>query len=261
MKRSVFASTVLFLLAFSTSAVAGSIANVVAVIGSPTSSGPGGSRTLTAGSAVFENDKITVASSGNVQILFTDGTKLVVGPSSSLVINKYLMRGGSNTVQNFSIKALRGTFRFITGKSPKSAYDIQTANATIGIRGTGFDFWVGGATGVAVLNGKVRLCDNTKNKKSCVNLNPTCEVGTTENANAKKFKGELQGRRLLNHLPYILNQASLNQGFRLNTSSCRAAIAATDSQQKSYPTETVSNSNPPPPPDHGDCTSMYDTNC
>ena len=259
MKRSFFASIVLFFLACATSAVAGSIANVVAVVGSPTSSGPGGNRALAAGSPVFENDKITVAASGNVQILFNDGTKLVVGPSSSLLISKYLMRGDSNTVQNFSIKALRGTFRFITGKSPKGAYDIQTANATIGIRGTGFDFWVGAATGVAVLNGKVRLCDNTKNKKSCVNLNPTCEVGTTENASAKKFTGELQGRKLLNHLPYILNQTSLKKSFRLNTSSCRAALAATEIPQNRSSSESSIKFARQPPPGYSGCTqgSLY----
>ena len=251
MKHSVFASIVLFFLACISPALAGSIASVVAVVGSPTSSGPGGNRTLAAGNPIFENDKITVASSGNAQILFTDGTKLVVGPSSSLLINKYLMRGNSNTVQNFSIKALRGTFRFITGKSPKGAYDIQTANATIGIRGTGFDFWVSAATGVAVLNGKVRLCNNIKNNKSCVNLNPTCELGTTENSTAKKFQGELQGRRLLNHLPYILNQSGLNKGFRLNTDSCRDALAAAQVPQRSASGSDSFNRPPPdrsPPP-------------
>ena len=262
MKRSFFASIVLFFLACATSAVAGSIANVVAVVGSPTSSGPGGNRALAAGSPVFENDKITVAASGNVQILFNDGTKLVVGPSSSLLISKYLMRGDSNTVQNFSIKALRGTFRFITGKSPKGAYDIQTANATIGIRGTGFDFWVKAATGVAVLNGKVRLCDNTKNKGSCVTLNPTCEVGTTENATAQKFNGELQGRRLLNNLPYIVNQASLNKGFRLNTSNCRSALAATITTRNQRNFETkFHNARQPEPESRGCSGSTNDPNC
>lgn len=231
MSMRLFAICFLVFAAVISPAVADSIANVVAVVGNPTSAGPGGNRTLAAGNPIFENDKITVASSGNAQILFNDGTRLVVGPNSSLVINKYLMRGDSNTVQNFSIKALRGTFRFITGKSPKSAYNIQTANATIGIRGTAFDFWVKAATGVAVLNGKVRLCDNTKNKKSCVDLNPTCELGTTENSSAKKFNGELKGLKLINNLPYILNQTSLRKDFRLNTDSCRSALAAAGAGQ------------------------------
>ncbi len=230
MSKHIFAAFILVFVSLASPVMAESIANVVAVVGNPTSSGPGGSRTLSAGNAIFENDKITVGSGGNAQILFTDGTKLVVGPNSSLLINNYLMRGSSNTAQDFSIKALRGTFRFITGKSPKSAYKIQTANATIGIRGTAFDFWVQNVTGVALLKGKVRLT-NTADKQrrhAFVDLNQNCEVGTTENASAQKIKAELAGRRLKNHLPYIVNQSSLNKNFRLDVSNCKNALAATE---------------------------------
>lgn len=206
--------------ATSVPAMSDPIAKVVAVAGSPNSSGPGGSRTLSAGSPIFENDKITV-SSGNAQILFVDGTKLVVGPSSTLVISKVLMRGSGNTAQDFSIKALRGTFRFITGKSPKGVYDIQTANATIGIRGTGFDFWVKKATGVALLQGKVRLCGS----KACVDLNPNCEVGTTENGSAKKLSGQSKIQTLRTNLPYIFNQSQLRADFKLNVSLCKQPLA------------------------------------
>lgn len=216
----------LFLVSFfaiSVPAMADPIAKVVAVAGSPSSSGPGGSRTLSAGSPIFESDKITV-SSGNAQILFVDGTKLVVGPSSTLVISKVLMRGSGNTAQDFSIKALRGTFRFITGKSPKGAYDIQTANATIGIRGTGFDFWVKKATGVALLQGKVRLCGS----KACVDLNPNCEVGTTENGTAKKLSGQAKIQGLRTNLPYIFNQSQLRADFKLNVSLCKQPVERQD---------------------------------
>ena len=207
------------LAAMTLSALADPIAKVVAVVGSPTSSGPGGNRTLAAGADIFEKDKISV-SSGNVQILFNDGTKLVVGPGSTLVISTYLMQGDGSSAQDFSIKALRGTFRFITGKSPKNAYDIQTANATIGIRGTGFDFWVQNATGVAVLKGKVRLC-NKLGSKACVDLNPNCEIGTTENGGAKKLTEGSLASRLKGHLPYILNQSSLRTQFRLDVTACK----------------------------------------
>lgn len=243
MSRRILIALLLVITGLVSPAFADSIAKVVAVIGSPTSSGPGGNRTLAAGNVIFESDKISVTS-GNAQILFTDGTKLVVGPNSSLVINKYLMRGGG-TAQDFSIKALRGTFRFITGSSPKSAYNIQTANATIGIRGTAFDFWVQNATGVALLKGKVRLCDKLKDH-SCVDLNSACEVGTTENSNAKKFKGDLAGRRLRNHLPFILNQTGLNKNFRLDVSSCQSALNAT---------EAVPSHDPPLPSEGGGCES------
>jgi hypothetical protein len=41
----------------------------------------------------------------------------------------------SDTARNISINAVRGAFRFITGKSPKDAYSITTPTATIGVRG------------------------------------------------------------------------------------------------------------------------------
>jgi FecR protein len=200
-----------------------SIATVVAVQGTPKVTGPNGNRDLAANSAVFEKDKITVGS-GNAQILFVDGTKLVVGPGSTLVIEKYLMRGGSSA-QNFSINALRGTYRFITGKGPKSAYNIKTANATIGIRGTGFDFWVKKKTGVAVLDGKVKLCDSSTSKsKGCVDLNAGCEVGVVQPGQAELLKGFVKGNSLVSNLPYILDQSSLNSKFRLDTSGCEKAL-------------------------------------
>ena len=132
----------LFSALISSHAMAGAIGTVVATAGPVSASGPGGTRSLAAGSPLFERDKIVV-SSGNAQIQLLDGTKMVVGPNSALVLEKFLMRGGG-TAENVSIDALRGTFRFITGNSPHSAYNLHTSNATIGIRGTAFDFWVGG---------------------------------------------------------------------------------------------------------------------
>ncbi len=131
------------------------IGSVVAVVGSPNATGPGGARKLKAGSLVFEDDKITV-SKGNAQLQLNDGTKLVVGPASTLVLDQFVMRGSSKA-EIVSIKALRGSYRFISGRSAKSAYKIATTSATIGIRGTGFDFWVKKKTGVVVLNGSVNL--------------------------------------------------------------------------------------------------------
>ena len=101
------------------------IGKVFAKSGSPSASGPGGRRALAAGSPVYENDRV-VTGGGNVQIIFIDDTKLVVGPNSTLVIDRILMRGG-NKARKFSVDALRGTFRFISGNSGKAAYDIQTA--------------------------------------------------------------------------------------------------------------------------------------
>jgi FecR protein len=234
---------------------AGSIGKVVAVTGSPTSAGPGGNRSLSVGSEVFEHDKITVSgSTSNAQILFADGTKLVVGPDSSLKIEKYLLRGGGSAGK-FSIDALRGTFRFITGKSAKSAYDIKTANATIGIRGTGFDFWVKENTGVAVHEGKVKLC-NRQNHSICVNINAGCELGIAEATDSKLLKGELKVKNIVTKLPYVLDQRRLNSKFRLDVNACAKIIDQFSNKQG-----TPHFAPPPPPPDDNDFTGCDTSIC
>ncbi|MGE0007120.1 MAG: FecR domain-containing protein [Parvibaculaceae bacterium] len=191
------------------------IGKVFAKSGSPSASGPGGSRNLAAGSPVYEDDKV-VTGNGNVQIVFIDNTKLVVGPNSTLVIDRFLMRGG-NKARKFSVDALRGTFRFISGNSAKTAYDIQTANATIGIRGTAFDFSVGRATLVAVHRGRVNLCAYGR----CESLDDHCGVGRAGGGDVDELGGRTKGRAVRS-LPYVLNQGQLSRPFRVDTSSCRS---------------------------------------
>lgn len=199
-------------------AMAGAIGTVVATYGSASATGPGGSRTLAAGGQVFEHDKITVTA-GNAQIQLLDGTKLVLGSNSALVLEKFLMKGGA-TAQNVSVDALRGTFRFITGNSPKNAYNIQTSNATIGIRGTGFDFWVAERTGVALLKGSVNLCSKSGGG-SCVTLQPNCSIGVAGDPNpAHKIMGPEKTGAIERRLPYLINQSELRTQFHLNTASC-----------------------------------------
>jgi hypothetical protein len=221
MLRSLMFSAVIFALGVTT-AQADTIAKVVASTGTATASG----KALGAGSDIAEHDKITVGAGGNVQLLFTDGTKLVVGPNSTLVIEKYLMQGGG-TAKDVSVDALRGTFRFITGRSAKSAYDIKTANSTIGIRGTGFDFWVDGRTGVVVLQGKVRLCT----AKSCVDIEPNCHAGLTEAGVARPLRAYTLSSVIRNHLPYVVDQSRLKPDFWLPITACERTLTLTEAQQ------------------------------
>jgi hypothetical protein len=191
------------------------IGKVFAKSGSPSASGPGGNRALAAGSPIFEDDRV-VTGGGNVQIIFIDDTKLVVGPNSTLVIDRFLMRGGKRA-RKFSVDALRGTFRFISGHSAKNAYDIQTANATIGIRGTAFDFSVGRATLVAVHTGRVNLCAYGQ----CESVDDHCGVGRAGGGAVDELGGRAKGRAVRS-LPYIANQGALARPFRVDTSSCRS---------------------------------------
>ena len=100
-----------------------------------------GTRTLVVGSDVFIGDRIVTDARGLVQILFDDKTRLVVGPRSSLVIEDYLIRN-DGSAGRLAVNALGGTFRFISGNSPKNRYLIKTPTGQIGVRGTAFDLAV-----------------------------------------------------------------------------------------------------------------------
>ena len=203
---------------------------VVAVQGRPTAAGPAGSRPLSAGSDVFEGDTVVVGD-GNAQLLLDDGTKIVVGPSSRLLLQAYLRRNAT-TASKVGIKALRGTFRFITGKSPKSAYNINTSNATIGIRGTGFDFRVDSRTLLAVLEGAVKL--RGRNGQA-VNTKSGCGVAEAgKNTKARELSGQAKSDALQNELPFITDQSSLNRSFYLPIKNCLIYLG--------------SNETPPPAP-------------
>ncbi len=220
MLRGLLFSSIIFAFGATSAAHADSIAKVVAASGGATASG----HTIAAGSDIAEHDKISVGAGGNVQLVFTDGTKLVVGPNSTLVIEKYLMQGGG-TAKDVSVDALRGTFRFITGRSAKQAYDIKTANSTIGIRGTGFDFWVDNRTGLVVLNGKVKLCSNGK---QCVDIEAGCHAGIAQPGDARKLEGYVLSSSIKNHLPYLMDQSPLRSDFQLPISACERVLNLTD---------------------------------
>ncbi|WP_049734739.1 FecR family protein [Rhizobium ecuadorense] len=109
--------------------------------------------------SVHRNERIKTSPSGLGQFLFRDGTKLAVGWGSSVVIDKYVF-DDSQSVKKLTIRAAKGTFRWVSGSSNSSAYQILTPAGTIGVRGTAFDFYVGpdGTTAVVLLNGAAQFC-------------------------------------------------------------------------------------------------------
>jgi hypothetical protein len=194
------------------------VGEVVATMGSPSASGPGGDRGLVAGSAVYEADRITTGN-GNVQIVFIDNTRLLIGPQSTLVIERFLLRGG-RTVRKLSIDALRGTFRFISGNSRKSAYNLTTANATITLHGTAFDVSAGGSTVIAVYDGKAGLCT----RGQCAEVREKCGVARARGGNVTELTGRAKALAL-EKLPYLSGQGRLARPFRLDTSACLTLVS------------------------------------
>lgn len=138
-------------------------------------------RILEVGSDVSVGELIVTGGSGQVQIVFADGTRLVVGPGSSLLIETYLL-SGPNTARKLVINALGGSFRFISGNSPKSAYSIETPTAAIAVRGTAFDLIVTRQqTLVMLYEGALQLC---RNAGQCAQLAERCAVGYANSSGA-----------------------------------------------------------------------------
>ncbi len=126
------------------------VGEVVAVSQSATATNDAGTRPLEAGATVDIGDLIETNRGGLVQIRFIDDTKLVVGNNSKLTIEAYLL-DANNTVRDMTLNALGGSYRFFTGRSPKRVYSIRTAVATIGVRGTQFD-WTSDEASTSVVN-------------------------------------------------------------------------------------------------------------
>ncbi|MCJ9720681.1 FecR domain-containing protein [Agrobacterium sp. SHOUNA12C] len=114
---------------------------------------------LTVDDPVHRDERIRTSLSGLGQFTFRDGTKLAVGAGSSVVIDKFVF-DDSGSVKKLTIRAAKGTFRWMSGNSNSSAYQIVTPAGTIGVRGTAFDFYVGanGTTAIVLLNGAAQFC-------------------------------------------------------------------------------------------------------
>jgi len=141
-------------------AAAGNIGEAVAVIDQASTVGEVGERTLAVGMEVRLGDLVKTDSAGQAQLLFKDGTRLVVGPNSQMKLDKFVFRSGA-TENQFVVRALNGAFRFITGDATKDSYLIHTPSATIGVRGTVFDFAVTPKdTNLLLLDGGVNMCGN-----------------------------------------------------------------------------------------------------
>jgi FecR protein len=95
----------------------------------------GGVQVLRIGARVLHNERIQTSASGTVQLLFIDKTTLSVGPSSTLVIDKFVYDPATGTGQMVTTLT-RGALRFVGGQlSHQGAATVNTPVATIGIRG------------------------------------------------------------------------------------------------------------------------------
>lgn len=177
-------------------------------------------RTLTEGSQIVSGDEIRTGSGGLVQILFPDETKIVVGPGSTLRIDDTLFRN-NGTARRFSTTAIGGSFRFISGKSNKDVYKLATPLATMGIRGTAFDFTVtrNRSTDLLVFDGLVRFCARDRR---CALAPGGCQAVTVlQDGSFSQPETAAEKRELLRRsFPLLADQDALLPPFRASTAGC-----------------------------------------
>lgn len=210
-----------FGLAFTGSALAlDPSGTAIAVIQSASASGPGGVRALASTRPVYSGDRIRTGGVGQAQIQFLDQTRLVVGPNSSILIDKFVFNP-DKTVAGVGIEMTKGAFRFITGNGPKRSYTITTPTATLGIRGTKFDVASGSfGTGVVVFDGAVVMCSRQTGK--CATVDRGCGVALVSpdgSFSAPRSNAE-KATLLRDRFPLIERQPGLLASFRVPTKSC-----------------------------------------
>lgn len=209
-------------------------------------------RKLVKGGAVASGDVIRTGAGGRVQLLFEDETKIVVGPKSTLRLDETLFRA-NGTAQKFSTAALGGTFRFISGGSPKRVYKLATPVATMGIRGTVFDYTVTGddTTDLLVFDGEVRFCASGAR---CVIVPGGCQAITAQSDGtySQPLTTEEKRALLLRRFPLLGDQDALLPPFRAGTSGCQTVkLLALPGERQNDREDGESGGNPADGPSEG----------
>ena len=127
-----------------------------------------GGQPIAPGASVFRNETIATAVASSARLTFLDQTNLSIGPSSRVVLNRFVY-AGDTSAQALSVNLARGAFRFSSGALDKRAYRIETPVATIGVRGTVLDISsTQGRTVVTLVNGQAQAC--TRSGRQCAQL-------------------------------------------------------------------------------------------
>jgi hypothetical protein len=170
---------------------------------------------------VSRDERIRTNNLGLGQFQFIDGTKLVVGPNSNVVIDQYVLGEGSR-LKKLVVAATRGTFRWISGRSPPSAYQIRTPAGTLGVRGTAVDISVRNNIAMMVLlSGSGRWC----NDRGCVVVDRPCDFiiarrGQEISEPQPVSRASLSEAGRPTAFPYLINNRQLVSSFRLGRTNC-----------------------------------------
>jgi hypothetical protein len=146
------------------------IGEAVSVVPAAFSESDGLRETLEIGADVVRDAFVRTSKGGRTSLRFRDASMLEIGPGSRVKLDRFVYKGEAS-FRSAGVLMLKGGFRWASGHSPKSAYDLRTPTASIGIRGTVLDLRVSASvTIIRVLEGAIRAC--ASERPVCIEATP-----------------------------------------------------------------------------------------
>lgn len=108
--------------------------------------GSGKERRLILGAPVYEGDVLATGKKSHAVVAFRDEGRISLQENSIFQVEEFKFDKAASQ-ENAVLKLLKGGVRVVTGligRLNRDSYQFKVANATIGIRGTGFDAWCHG---------------------------------------------------------------------------------------------------------------------
>jgi hypothetical protein len=84
---------------------------------------------------VYSQEVVETDADAAARLIFLDGTELSMGPSSRMVLDRYVYDPSAGTGE-MAMRMVTGVFEFASGNIPSSGYDIGTPFGNLAIRGT-----------------------------------------------------------------------------------------------------------------------------
>lgn len=122
----------------------------------------GGRRPLARGAEVGPGETVDTGA-GRVQLRFSDGAMVSLQPQTQFRIDAYAFKGQADGSERGFFSLLKGAMRTITGaigKTDRKAYRLDTAVATIGIRGTEYAVAYGNSITATTYSGLIEVCNS-----------------------------------------------------------------------------------------------------
>ncbi len=154
---------------------------------------------INVGESIVRDEIVKTTPDSAAKVVFTDNTNLSIGPNSVVKLDKFVFSGDSS-YQKATINLAKGALRFATGSSDKHAYEIKSPVATIGVRGTIFEFSYTGSGRREKIEEKCEVQGSDKKCKSkCTDIKP---------GESATFEGK-EGRSTINVLEGVVHVCSI----------------------------------------------------